>query len=120
VPQGEVRGQRLTQPRIVAPRTQKVRSVLRRGLRLRVSCVEACAARSVLRISGQRIGASKRLRIGAGGTRTVVIKLSRNVRRNLLAAMRQARMRGVTATAITTVRTAELSRAYPAKVRLKR
>ena len=75
---------------IRAPKAQNVRTVIRRGLRLRVSCEEACRARSVLRISGERVGASKRLRIGAGGSRTLVARLSRNVRRNLLAAMRQA------------------------------
>ena len=82
-----------------------MRKVLRRGLRLRVTCEEACRARSVLRLSGERVGASKRLRIAAGDTRTVVVRLERKVRRNLFAAMRQAGMKRITATAITTVAT---------------
>ena len=94
--------------------------MIRRGLRLRVSCEETCRARSVLRISGERVGVSKRLRIGAGGSRTIVAQLSRNVRRNLIAAMRQAGMKRVTVTAITTVTTDEVSRAFPVKVTLRR
>ena len=97
-----------------------VRRVIRRGLRLRVSCEEACRARSVLRLSGERVGASKRLRIRAGGTRTVVIRLKPHIRRNLVRAMRQARRRNITATAITTIATADLTRAFPVRVRLTR
>ena len=97
-----------------------MRQVIRRGLRLRVSCEETCRARSVLRISGERVGASKRLRIAAGDSRTLVARLSRNVRRNLLAAMRQAGLKRVTLTAITTIATAEGSRAFPVRVTLRR
>jgi hypothetical protein len=85
-----------------------------------VGCEEACRARSVLRITGERVGASKRLQIDAGESRTLVARLSRNVRRNLLAAMRQAGLKRVTLTAITTVTTDEGSRAFPVRVTLKR
>ena len=119
-PQGGVQGELRTRPSIRTPRSQKVRSVIRRGLRLRVSCEETCRAKSVLRISGERVGVSKRLRIGAGGSRTMVAKLSRNVRRNLIAAMRQAGLKQVTVTAITTVTTDEVSRAFPVRVTLRR
>ena len=94
--------------------------MIRRGVRLRVRCAEDCRARSVLRLSGERVGASRRLRIDAGETRTLVIRLERAVRRNLLAAMRQAGVRRVTGTAITTIATDDVTRAFPAKIRLRR
>jgi plastocyanin len=106
--------------RVKAPRSLSVRRVIRRGLRLRVSCEETCRARSVLRLSGERVGASKRLRISAGRTRTLVIRLKPAVRRNLVKAMRQARMRRVTVTAITTIATADMTRAFPVRVTLRR
>ena len=97
-----------------------MRDVIRRGLRLRVSCEAACRAKSVLRLSGRRVGVSKQVRVKAGGTRTLVVRLTANVRRNLIAAMRQAGLERVTTTAVTTIRTADLSRAFPAKIRLRR
>ena len=93
---------------------------IRRGLRLKVSCEQDCRARSVLRISGERVGASKRLALDAGESRTLVARLDGNVRRNLLAAMRQAGLRRVTVTAITTITTDDVTRAFPVKVTLKR
>ena len=98
----------------------KVRRAIRRGVRLKVSCEDACRARSVLRLSGERVGASKRMQIDAGRSRTVVARLDRRVRRNLVAAMRQAGLKRVTATAITTVVTADGTRALPVKIALKR
>ncbi len=115
---GQVGGSRAL--RISAPKTMKVRRAIRRGVRLKVSCADACRARSVLRLSGERVGASKRMRIGAGRSRTVVVRLDRRVRRNLVAAMRQAGLRRITATAITTVVTADGTRALPVKIALKR
>ena len=112
--------ERPRRPRVRAPKTMNVRRVIRRGLPLRVSCAEACRARSVLRLSGERIGASKRLRISAGGSRTLVIRLKRHVRRDLLAAMRQAGVRRVTATAITTIATDDVTRAFPVRITLRR
>jgi hypothetical protein len=49
-----------------------------------------------------------------------VARLSRVVRRNLLAAMRQAGLRRITLTAITTVSTADGARAFPVKVTIRR
>ena len=89
---------------IDAPRRMTAQQLIRRGLRLKVSCEEACRAKSVLRISGERVGASKQRRIRAGGSRTLVARLEADVRRNLLKAMRQAGLRRVTLTAVTTVR----------------
>ena len=106
--------------RVRAPKSARVQRVIRRGLRLRVSCEDACRARSVLRLAGERVGASKRLRISAGDSRTLVIRLKPAVRRNLVKAMRQARMRRVTVTAITTIATADMTRAFPVRVTLRR
>jgi hypothetical protein len=74
----------------------------------------------VLRLSGRRVGSSKRLAIEAGGSRTLVIRLDRNIRRNLVAAMRQAGVRRLTATAMTTIADGDLTRAYPTRIRLRR
>jgi PKD repeat protein len=109
-----------SEPQILAPSAMKARQAIRRGLRLKVSCEEACRARSVLRISGERVGASKRRTIGAGGSRTLVARLDRVVRRNLLAAMRQAGLKRVTMTAITTITTDDVTRAFPVKITLRR
>ena len=117
---GDVADEPSSRARIRAPKTADVRDVIRRGLRLRVSCEDACRAKSVLRLSGRRVGVSKQVRVKAGRSRTLVVRLTDNVRRNLMAAMRQARLKRVTTTAITTVRTADLSRAYPARIRLIR
>ncbi len=119
--QGQGGGTVTPGPRVRAPaKTMNARDVIRRGLRLRVACTERCRARSVLRLRGERVGASKRLLIEAGDTRTLVIRLRRDVRRNLIKAMRQARLRRVTVTAITTIVTADMTRAFPVKVTLRR
>ena len=103
-----------------APKRMTARRAIRRGVRLRVFCEETCRARTVLRLSGERVGKSKRLRIRPGSTRTLVARLDRDVRRRLLAAMRQAGLRRVTLTAVTTVITADGARAYPVKITLRR
>jgi hypothetical protein len=97
-----------------------VRRAIRRGLRLRVTCVEACRAKSVLRVSGERLGASKTMRIKAGASRTLLVRLDRTVRRNLLAAMRQAGMRRLTVTAVTKIAGVDVTRTIRVKVVLKR
>ncbi len=119
-PQGGVEGESSTRPGLRTARTQSVHKVIRRGLRLKVSCAEACLARSIVRLSGERVGTSKRLAVKAGRSRTIVVKLKRSVRRNLIAAMRQAGLRRVIATAITTVNLDGVNRAYPVKVKLRR
>jgi hypothetical protein len=105
---------------VKAPKSKSVRQAIRRGLRLSVSCQEDCVARSVLRISGERVGASKRLEIDAGDSRTLVARLQANVRKNLLAAMRQAGLKKVTVTAITTIETDDVTRAFPVRITLRR
>jgi len=117
---GEEQGGSPDQPLVRAPKRRGVRSIIKRGLRLRVSCDEACRARSVLRVSGERLGASKRLRLDAGESRTLVVRLDRSVRRNLIAAMRQAGIRRLKAFAVTRIVTAEGARNVRVKVMLKR
>jgi PKD repeat protein len=95
-----------SRPLVAAPTSKRVRQVMRRGLRLRVTCVEACRASTVLRLSGERLGGSKAVRIGAGKSRALVVRLDRTVRRNLQAAMRQAGVRRLTTTAVTKIVTA--------------
>ena len=119
---GDDSGESTDQPLVRGPRSKGVRSVIKRGLRLRVTCddTETCRAKSVLRVSGERLGASKAVRIGAGKSRTVVIRLDRTVRRNLVAAMRQAGIRRLKATAVTKLASTEGMRTVRVKVQLKR
>ncbi|HEX5620697.1 MAG TPA: PKD domain-containing protein [Solirubrobacteraceae bacterium] len=117
---GEEQGESPDQPLVRAPRNRSVQSVIKRGLRLKVSCDEACRARSVLRVSGERLGASKRLALDAGESRTLVVRLDRSVRKNLIAAMRQAGIRRLKAFAVTKVVTADGTRNVRVKVMLKR
>jgi PKD repeat protein len=119
-PSGGVQGESAEQPRVRAPKRKRVRSIIKRGLRLRVMCNEACRARTVLRVSGERLGASKRLRVRAGHSRRLVVRLDRSVRRNLVAAMRQAGIRRLKAFAVTKVVTADGSRNVRVRVILKR
>jgi hypothetical protein len=60
------------------------------------------------------------MRIRAGTSRTVKVRLDRKVRRNLLAAMRQAGLRRVRVTATTTIRAGGLTRSYPVRLSLRR
>jgi PKD repeat protein len=101
-------------------RSMKVRRVVRRGLRYKVRCGEACRVSAVLRLSGRRLGASKALRARAGASRTVVVRLDRRVRRQLVKAMRKAGVRRVKATVVTRVLTADSTRTIRRKVVLKR
>jgi hypothetical protein len=59
---------------------------------------------AVLRAEGQRLGAATVRRVGAGASRTIVVRLDRSVRRNLIAAMRESGMSRLRATLVTTVR----------------
>jgi hypothetical protein len=71
-------------------------------------------------VSGERLGASRRLALDAGESRTLVVRLDRSVRRNLVAAMRQAGIRRLKAFAVTKVVTADGARNMRVKVLLKR
>jgi cytochrome c len=106
-------------PLVSVPKAKKVRSIIRRGLRYEVSCAEACRVSSVLRLSGRRLGASKVARISAGSSKTLVLRLDRKIRRNLLAAMRNAGVKRLTATVVTKIVTADGTKKMRAKVALK-
>jgi hypothetical protein len=106
-------------PLVAMPKSKRVRSVVRRGLRLRVSCVEECRVRSVMRLSGRRLGRSKQVRIAAGESRTVVVRLDRRVRRNLIAAMRNSDVQRLRALVVTRIVTADDTERVRARVTLK-
>jgi PKD repeat protein len=100
-------------------RSQKVRRVVRRGLRYRITCATDCRVSSQLRLSGRlarRLGLETQARalgrarartVRAGATRTVVVRLDRSLRRQLLRAMRAAGVERLKATVVTTVRSAD-------------
>ena len=98
----------------------KVRRVMRRGLRYKVSCGEACRVASVMRLAGRRLGRAKARTIRAGASRTIVIRLDRKVRRQLAKAMRKAGVRQVEVSVLTKVRTAEGTRTIRDRVTLER
>ena len=75
---------------------------------------------SVLRIKGQRLGKSNARMVAAGHSRKIVLKLDRNVRRNLVAAMRKAHVRNLRATLVLTIKSAEGTRTVRKAVLLKR
>ena len=85
---GDVAGETQSRPLVRLTKSHKVARVLRRGLRYTVSCEARCRVTSVLRIAGgekQRLGASRARMIAAGHSRKIVLKLDRQVRRNLVA-----------------------------------
>jgi PKD repeat protein len=104
---------------VAPPKAAKVRRVVGRGLRLRVTCADACRASSVLRLSGRRLGASRPARIAAGATGTLVVRLDRHVRRNLRAAMRQAGVERLTAVLVTKITTDEGTQTRRSRVALR-
>ena len=103
-------GETESRPLLRLNRAHEVARVVRRGLRYSVSCETQCRVSSVLRIAAgkqQRLGASRARLIAAGESRSIVVKLDRQVRRNLVGAMRQARLRNLKATVVLKVRTAD-------------
>jgi PKD repeat protein len=118
-PAGAVSGETRTRPLVSMPKAKKVRQVIRRGLRYRVSCEDACRVSSVLKLSGRRLGAA-RARLAAGASRTIVLRLDRDIRGNLLAAMRNAGVRRLKVTVVTRVATAAGTKTIRTGVTLKR
>ena len=107
---GDVAGETQSRPLVRLTKNHKVARVLKRGLRYKVSCEARCRVSSVLRIAGgekQRLGASRVRVIAAGRSGNIVLKLDRQVRRNLVRAMRKAHVRNLKATVVLTVRTAD-------------
>jgi hypothetical protein len=88
-----------------------------------VACEAACRVTAVLRTAGgekQRLGRATARTVQAGASRTIVVRLDRNVRRQLIAAMRKAGVRRLRATLVTTVRDADGRRAVRRAVVLRR
>ena len=107
---GDVAGETQSRPLVRLSKSHKVARVLKRGLRYTVSCEARCRVSSVLRIAGgekQRLGASRVRVIAAGHSGKIVLKLDRQVRRNLVRAMRKAHVRNLRATVVLTIRTAD-------------
>ena len=122
-PADDVAGERAAGPRVKLARGQSARRVVRRGLRYRVACAAACRVKAVLRIAAgerQRLGRAKARRVRAGGSRTIVVRLDRGVRRNLLAAMRESGARRLRATLVTKVRDDDGRRTLRKRVVLRR
>ncbi len=121
---GDVRGESVAgAPALQVNRSQSVARVVRRGLRYTVACDAACNVTSTLRIAGednQRLGKAASRSIAAGDSRRLVLKLDRNVRRNLVAAMRRAKLRNLRATLVLKIRTAEGTTTVRKAVVLKR
>ena len=116
-------GEQAAGPRVKLARKQSARRVVRRGLRYRVACETACRVTAVLRLAGgerQRLGGAKARRVEAGGSRKIVVRLDRRVRRNLLAAMRESGVRRLRATLVTKVRDDDGRRTLRKRVILRR
>ena len=96
-------------PTVTVPSRHRAARVVKRGLRFSVACDAACSVTSTLRIAGdgQRLGKASARSVRAGDSRRVVLRLDRKVRRNLVAAMRKAKLRNLRATLVLKIRTAE-------------
>ena len=119
-PSGDVAGATAGRPAVKLVASHKVARVIKRGLRYSVSCSTRCSVTSVLRIKGQRLGGSNARRVSAGHARAIVLKLDRNVRRNLAAAMRKANVRNLKATLVLKIKSDEGTRTVRKVVVLKR
>jgi PKD repeat protein len=126
-PKGAVAGEQAERPRprlaLALAKSQSVRRVIARGLRLKVTCERACRVSSVLRIAGrkaERLGGTKTLRLRAGQSRTILVRLDRRVRKRLPAAMREADMKRLKATVITKVKTDAGTQTLRKQIVLKR
>jgi hypothetical protein len=95
-------------------RRHKLARVVRRGLRYAVACETACRVTAVLRSADRRLGRATARRIAAGESRRVVVRLDRTARLWLVAATR------VSATLVTTIRTADGTSTVRKRVVLRR
>ncbi len=120
---GGVAGEQASQLRLDLGATQSAADVVRHGLHYRVSCGAACRVSAVLRAAGgdrQRLGAAAARRVRAGASRVIVVRLDRAVRRNLIAAMREAGVRRLRTKLATIVRDEDGRRTVRRTVVLKR
>jgi hypothetical protein len=112
--QGDVAGEAESLPGVRIGRRHSLGRVVRRGLRYTVSCFEACRVTAVLMKGDRRLGRLATRRIAAGDARRLVLRLDRSDRLRLRSSRR------VTATLVTTIRTAELTRIVRKRVVLRR
>jgi PKD repeat protein len=117
---GDVEGEESFQPLVKMSKRHKVSRVLKRGLRYTVACETDCRVSSVLRVQGERLGKSNARRIAGGHSRKIVVRLDRDVRRNLVAAMRKAGVRNLRATLVLKVRSADGTKTIRKAVTLRR
>jgi PKD repeat protein len=117
---GGVQGEEESHELVKVGKRFGVKRVLRRGLRYTVTCEVKCSVTSVLRVEGQRLGKSNARRIAAGQSRKIVVRLDRNVRRNLVAAMQEAGVQRLKATLVLKVRTADGTKTIRRVVALRR
>jgi PKD repeat protein len=117
---GGVQGEEESSPLVKLGKRFGVQRVIRRGLRYTVTCETKCSVTSVLRVEGQRLGKSNARLIAAGHSRKIVVRLDRNVRRNLVAAMREAGVRSLKATLVLKVRSADGTSTIRKAVTLRR
>jgi PKD repeat protein len=107
---GDVESESVSKPLVRMSKRHQVARVVKRGLRYTVACDAACRVSATLRIAGgdkQRLGRAAVRQIGAGDSRRLVLRLDRNVRRNLASAMRRAKLRNLRATLVLKIRTAD-------------
>ena len=106
--------------RVTVAKRIKARTAQRRGVKVQVRCSIACRTGAVLRIGSRKVGTAKTVRIGANGRKTLVIRLDRRTRRNLLASMRRAGVKSRKATVVLTVRAADGRKTVRRTVRIVR
>ena len=106
--------------RVTVAKRIKARTAQRRGVKVQVRCSIACRTGAVLRIGGRKVGTAKTVRIGANGRKTLVIRLDRRTRRNLLVSMRRAGVKSRKATVVLTVRAADGRKTVRRTVRIVR
>jgi cytochrome c len=114
------RGARASTPSLRLNRIQRVRKVLAKGLRYRISCDAPCRVTSKLRLGKRTIGKAKARRLEAGQTRTLAVRLRKGIRSRLLDAMREAEVTRVKAKLVTKVRIAGSTKTIKRQVTLKR
>lgn len=119
-------------PSVDIPAGSKLSRVVRRGLRYSVTCPLKCRASGQMWVSkkvarrlglknGPRvIGRAKVARVPAGGTRTLILRLDRRVRRKLARMMREEGIERLSTVVITTVRTTSGTDAIKRRLTLAR
>jgi hypothetical protein len=126
--EGAVAGEQ-AETAVALDRRQRLRRVVRRGLRYSVTCVTRCrvAGRLVLtRKHARTLGLRRKAghasvrTVRAGESRTVVVKVNRMVARKLRLAMRRAGVERVKATVVTRIKAGEEPERLKRRIVLRR